>query len=188
MSELTLDRRIDRLEARAKIEELVCNYCIAYDDRDMDLMRSLMTEDVIFRSKDRTLDVRGADALTAMFQGMFMTRGPSCHWTTDRVLEFDEANPDRITGRLLGHAETTPNGVATIMSYRYDDVYRRISGEWKFAERELSLQYSIPVENYVERITSPERCFQGGSWRSADYPERLGTWQQASSDVPGSGN
>lgn len=185
MTDLTLALRIDRLEARAEIEELVCNYCIAYDDRDMDLMRSLMTDDVIFRSKDRSLDVSGADALTAVFQGMFVTRGPSCHWTTDRVLAFHEADPDRVSGRLLGHAETTPNGVATIMSYRYDDVYRRISSKWKFAVRELSLQYSVPVENYAARIANPERCFQGGSWRLADYPEKLDTWQQAIADVPG---
>lgn len=168
---MTIEQRLDRIESRFAIADLVSAYCVAYDDHDLPAMRALLTDDVSFRSRDRTLDITGADALVELFGRMFATRGISCHWTHDHVIRFDDADPDRATGLLIGHAEMTPNRVATLAAYRYQDIYVRADGAWKFAERELSFLYNLPLTDYLAQIPTAERVASPSGWRGADYPD-----------------
>ncbi len=172
-----LERRIDRLESRTVIAEMCTEYGIACDFRDMTKLASLFTPDVVIRSVNGSMNARGIDAAMAMFNTMFKVRGPAYHWTHDRIVTFDDSDPDRATGIVLSHAETTPNGKASIAGLRYHDVYQRIAGRWYFAERLLSFLYYVPMVDYVSRLQSRERVLAGSEWRSADYPESDPVWK-----------
>jgi ketosteroid isomerase-like protein len=175
---LSLERRIDRLEARAEIAELCTNYCTACDDRDMALLESCFTEDVRLLSRDRLMDATGREAAMAMFRTMLGIRGPAFHWTHDRIIRFDDNDPDRASGLVLAHAETTPNGKASIAGIRYNDDYRREDGRWKFAVRTLSFLYYMEMADFVEHFPTRQRMGLGGVWREADFPESLPTWPE----------
>ncbi|RYY33222.1 MAG: nuclear transport factor 2 family protein [Sphingomonadales bacterium] len=174
--ELSLERRIDRLEARAAIAELGTSYCTACDDRDMALLESCFTEDVRMLSRDGQMDATGRGETIAMFDQMLSIRGPAFHWTHDRIVRFDDNDPDRATGLVLAHAETTPHGKASIAGIRYEDVYRREGGRWKFAARTLSFLYYMEMRDFVEHFPTEKRMGLGGEWRAADFPETLPTW------------
>lgn len=173
-----MELRIDRLESRAEIGELCSHYCMACDDRDMVLLRSLFTPEINLQSRDRMMDAEGIENVMAMFDRMFAIRGPAFHWTHDRFVTFDEVDPDRATGVVLAHAETTPDGKASIAAIRYHDQYRRLNGKWRFAERQLSFLYYMPMADFIAHFPTEKRMGLGGNWREADFPESLPTWPQ----------
>lgn len=172
-----LELRIDRLESRAEIGELCSAYCIACDDRDVARLRGLFVDDVRIRAKNGSMDAEGVDAAMAMFNTMFGIRGPSFHWTHDRFVWFDDSDPDRATGHVLAHAETSLNGVPSLAALRYEDVYRRANGVWKFAERVLSFLYYLPIRDYAAHFATGDRVAVEGGWRAGDYPESQEPWQ-----------
>lgn len=178
---LSLERRLDRLEARAEIAELCTNYCIACDDRDLALLESCFTADVRLLSLDRLLDANGRDEAMAMFRSILGIRGPGFHWTHDRIIRFDDADPDRAEGLVLAHAETTPHGKASIAGIRYNDAYRREGGRWKFAARTLSFLYYMEMADFIAHFPTRKRIGLGGNWREADFPEKLPNWATAPS-------
>jgi ketosteroid isomerase-like protein len=174
-----LRRRMDRVESRALLRELATAYCIAADDRDLAGLGRLFTDDVFIASRDGAMmNARGRDAAVAMFDRMFEIRGPSCHWTHDMIVHFDDADADRARGLVIAHAETTPNGRASVAAIRYHDVYRREAGTWRFAERILHFLYYLPVADYAARLPTAERIGVYGEWHTADFPESLDCWQE----------
>ncbi len=173
-----LARRIDRLEARAAIGELVSAYAVACDEHDMPRLMSLFTEDAAFDSPSKLMVAQGRPAIAELFVTLFQIRGPAFHWTHDRFVEFDDSDPNRATGLVLSHAETTPNGVVSIAAMRYDDVYRRVGGRWLFARRTINFLYSVPVSDFANALNSKARLAVGAERRPADYPESLAVWRQ----------
>lgn len=58
-----LATRIARLEAESAIRQLVARYCFTIDDRDIDGIAALFTDDATVRSSDGTMDAIGLDAI-----------------------------------------------------------------------------------------------------------------------------
>lgn len=173
----SLERRLDRVESRFAIQELVTAYCEACDEHDMPRLAGLFTEDAVFDSPSGVLRAVGRDAIAEMFVGAFRVRGPGYHWTHDLTVGFDGADPDRATGLVASHAETCPNGVASLAAMKYDDEYRRLDGRWLFSRRNIRFLYYVPAEQYLQALKNRERlCFEG-AWFEADYPEDLPAWQ-----------
>ena len=173
---VALRAQIDRVDSRAKIGELCSAYARACDDRDMEKLASLFTPDCTFKSRDGSRNHTGRDAIIAMYKVRFAALGPTYHWTHDLIVDFDETDPDVARGQLLGHAECFRNGVAMVAAMRYDDVYRRLDGQWRLHERMISYFYYMPVVEYAQGLGSPLRMRAYGDQRPADYPEQLPTW------------
>jgi ketosteroid isomerase-like protein len=173
---MDLEARIDRLESRALISELVAAYCKACDDRDVPLLESLFTEDAVVRSHDGVMTSEGRAAVMQMYKGRFDVLGISCHWTHDHILRFDPQDPDHATGEVFGHAEAHRNGQTLVAALRYADDYRRCDGTWKFSSRTLAFLYYVPVEDYSEALGGRLRQRAYGDKRPADYPETFESW------------
>ena len=175
---VSLERRIDRIESRFAIQELVSAYCEACDEHDMPRLAALFTEDAVFDSPSGVLRATGRDGIAGMFVGAFRVRGPGFHWTHDLTVRFDDADADVATGLVASHAETCPNGVASLAAMKYDDEYRRVGGRWLFSRRSIRFLYYVPAERYLEALKGRQRlCFEG-AWFQADYPEDLPAWQE----------
>jgi uncharacterized protein (TIGR02246 family) len=177
-----LTARVDRIESRQAIAELVTAYAIACDEHDMATLTSLFTEDACFDSPSGAMVARGRDAITAMFIEVFKIRGPAFHWTHDVVAKIDPVDPNRATGRVLSHAETTPSNIVSLAAMRYDDEYRREQGTWRFHKRVINFLYYVPVTDYATALNQPERLTIRGVRMKADYPESLPSWQQFARD------
>jgi len=172
-----LERRIDRLESRFAIEELVTAYCEACDEHDIPRLGALFTEDAVYGSPGGVLRSVGRSEIVSMFVRTFKARGPGFHWTHDLVIRFDDDRPNHATGTVASHAETSVNGVPSLAAMKYDDEYRRTDGRWQFASRSIRSLYYVPVEKYLGALNRRKRlCFEG-NWAEADYPEALPVWQ-----------
>jgi ketosteroid isomerase-like protein len=170
--------RIDRLESRFQIAELVTSYAVACDEHDMPRLVHLFTEDAYFDSENGLMRARGRLEIANMFVDLFKVRGPGYHWTHDHVVTFVDADRDRATGLVLSHAETSPNGQMSLAAMKYEDVYRRVGGRWYFDERKILFLYYVPAKDYASVLESPLRFTVSGEKRAADYPEQLPAWRE----------
>lgn len=168
MSEVALAERIRRLEDRESIRQLVATYGYVIDNRDLPAIGQLFTRDGIFRSRDGVMRAEGRDAVVQQFLGRFAQLGLSVHWTHDHVIWLDPVDPDRATGLVSSHAELMRNGVPMVTAFRYEDIYRREDGEWRFADRLLSFWYYGDVREYPEMLGSELRMRAYGDRRRGD--------------------
>ncbi len=173
----TLQQRVDRLESQDAIRALVTAYAIACDEHDMPRLLSLFTEDACLDSPTGALVANGRDDIEALFIRTFKIRGPSYHWTHDVTVEIDRHDADRARGLVLCHAETCPNGVMSIAALRYEDIYAREGGRWRFSKRVLKFLYYVPVADFGNSLTQENRVALGDDRIAADFPEKLPAWQ-----------
>jgi ketosteroid isomerase-like protein len=174
------DARLERLEARLAIRDLVARYVFAIDDRDLVVVAGLFTAEGRFRSADGAMNAVGRAAIVDQFKGRYGVLGPTNHVCHDHVIDFDGS--DRARGLVSAHAELWRHGRATVTAMRYADVYQRdVDGEWRFADRALSFLYYVPVEDYATALGRPDRNRAGPEPRPADYPEKLAHWPQGRS-------
>lgn len=172
-----LAERVDRLESRNAISELVSSYAIACDEHDMPRLAGLFTETAMFDSPSGVMRAQGREAIAAMLVELFKIRGPGYHWTHDNFVRIDESNLDRATGLVLSHAETTPDGTVSLAAMKYNDVYHREDGIWRFASRTIQFLYYVPASAYSQGLNNAQRLHFGGQAHPADYPENLQAWQ-----------
>ena len=171
-------RRIRRLEDRAEIGELVARYCLVMDDRDMTGMPELFTPDAVVRSNDGVMNAVGLPAVIQLFRGRFSVLGPSNHFTHDRIVRFEDDDPDAASGLVLAHAEMNRKGQPMLAAIRYSDRYRRWRDRWRFAERVMSFFYYVPTAEYLDALGPglARRMRAYDEARPADWPETLETW------------
>ncbi|MBM86507.1 MAG: hypothetical protein CMM47_10855 [Rhodospirillaceae bacterium] len=178
MSDAKLLHRIDRLESRHAIAELISIYGIACDDHDMPRLMGLFTPDAVFDTRNGLMRAVEPTEIEAMFTQAFKIRGPAFHWTHDHIVEFDDNDPDSATGTVLSHAETTPHGEPSLAAMRYEDIYRRRDGRWLFAKRTINFLYYVPAREYLTALNQETRVTVAGNRLPADYPENLLAWQE----------
>jgi ketosteroid isomerase-like protein len=185
-AETSVEKRLRRLEDRFAIEELIARYGLVMDDRDMEAMPGLFTEDVRILSRDGVMDARGRDAAIALYRGRFAVLGPSNHFTHDRIIRFGD-DPDEATGIVLSHAEMQRKGEPMLAAIRYADRYRREDGAWRFAERLFDFFYYVPTAQYLDALgpglATRMRAYEEPA--DADIPEKLATWRAYYGDAPG---
>jgi hypothetical protein len=173
-SELGVERRLARLEARQEITALVSAYCVAMDDRDLLRLAALFAPDGRFQSRNGMTNAVGRPEIRALYKSRFAGLGPSYHWTHDHSVSFDDDG--HAHGLVLGHVESWLGDTAYIGALRYEDRYVRLDGTWMFAGRMLSYLYYAPVNEYAQVLGSPLRMRSYGKRLPADYPEGLATW------------
>lgn len=142
MSEESLLQRIDRLESLDAIRQLVAQYALSLDMRDLDAHVNLFAPDIrVSRDKvgrvhlKRWLD----DTLRLQFTG-------TSHQTGNHIIEFDDADHARGVVYSKNEHETGPEWV--IMQMLYWDNYERIDGRWVFRRR-------LPCYWYATDLNKP---------------------------------
>lgn len=175
MADNDLALRVERLEAESAIRALAARYCFAIDNHDLAAVRDLFTEDARVFSCDGVMDATGRDAIIRQYEERFRVLGPSNHVSHDHWVRIESA--DRATGTLSAHAELWRNDQMMVTALRYEDAYRREGGVWRFASRELSFLYYVPVAEYVRVLGEEKRMRAYAEPAAADYPESLPTWR-----------
>lgn len=169
----SIEARMGRLEDRTAIQELAILYGFIMDERDEGGIRQIFAKDATLRSQDGVFAATGIEEIVKTYLGRFDALGPTNHYTHGHVVRFDDADPDTATGLLSSHAEVARNGVAMQVALRYKDVYRRVNGQWQFADRLMSYMYYLPVTEYSEGLADRNSVRAYGDHRPADWPEAL---------------
>jgi ketosteroid isomerase-like protein len=172
-----LESRIRRLEDRVQIQDLAMKYAIAFDDRDMERLRTFFTSDACLRTQDGTLNLTGRDTIIAQLSLRIAANGPTNHVNHSHIIDLSRADANSATGLVTAHAEMWSGGKALLAALRYSDVYRREDSEWRFASRIASYLYFLPTEDYTKMLGAQARILVRPTPAAADYPESLPTWQ-----------
>jgi hypothetical protein len=85
-----LARRIDRLESRQALWDLVSAYCLAVDDKDVDGLTTVLTDGANF------FRMQGTDAIRSFFAGRVAEHDASVHSPHTQLVEF--VSDDEATG------------------------------------------------------------------------------------------
>lgn len=176
---IDLEARMRRLEDRHEIDELIARYCVAMDERDIACLKEIFTPDILIKSADGMMNSAGISAVIPMWEKRFKMLGVSNHFTHDRIIRFDDGDPDTASGFVNSHAEVHRAGNAMLASVRYDDVYQRLEGRWRFKQRTLRFFYYVAAAEYLEALGKghARRMRAYGDQRAADWPEVLPIWK-----------
>lgn len=136
-----LEQRIDRIESRHAIGDLLAAYCSAVDAKDAPALGTLFAEEAHFG------DLRGRKAIVDFFAAWMTDWGPSFHYPHAFTLDFSTS--DTAKGAVTGHAEQRKGDEAWVMAIRYSDEYRREGGRWLFTRRDVGYVYRLRAQDYA---------------------------------------
>ncbi len=140
-----LARRVQRLEDRLAINDLIVNYATLLDDAQWDQLGQLFTTDGVFGSPHST--TTGRDAVVENFKVKHAPFTWTWHDPHGIAVEFDD--DDHARGTVVGYAELGNADTTIVTSIRYLDDYRREDGRWRFARRTVLSVYGVSEDDRV---------------------------------------
>jgi hypothetical protein len=172
-----LEQRIARLEAREEIRNLVTDYSIAVDDRDVSTIGRLFATDGVFAHADGSLVNEGSAAIVDFYSERLGEMGPTYHYPHSHRIDF--ADDDNASGVVLAHAELAFGGVTNYTGLRYLDRYRCTDGVWQFAERRIKFLFFMPLADFVTAGLgeADRKRYPGQPPEATDLPEGQESWQ-----------
>lgn len=139
----TLEERIQTIEDREAIRELVANYCRGVDGRNEELFLSVFHDDARYLIGGAFGDATGLEQIKGMLHLLWSTFTEMHHWATNVVIELDGD-----TARAWVNADvsgTDNKGHALMFAASYVDELRKVDGRWKFSVRDIDLHYMTRV-------------------------------------------
>jgi uncharacterized protein (TIGR02246 family) len=175
MPGISLEQRLQRLEDRFAITDLVADYCSAIDSRDLERFLDCFTSDGVIRHDDGVMRLDGREAIRAYYKARFPAYGVTFHYPHSHTVVID--GPDEAHGVVTAHAEMALDGAGWIAAFRYTDTYRREDGRWRFAERVLACWYYMKLSDLPDGMASDLRKHYKGERLPAELPESLASFQ-----------
>ncbi len=154
--------RIQALEDRAEITQLVAKYGPAVDDHAFDDLAELYTHDAVFDSVGGRIE--GRDAVIDYYRERGAVYGASYHYP--HSVEIHLGGPDDAHGIVCAHAELSIDGATHWVAVRYHDTYRREGGAWRFHERDVRLLYMLNAADLATGLGEPDRLRWPGAERA----------------------
>lgn len=165
-----LEQRLQRLEDRAAIDDLVVRYFLAADGDDLDGVGASFTSDAIFASSG-TVNAEGRDAIVAFIRSAREHMGLTVHTPHYGLYSF--TSDQQATGIVGAHLELVLAGESLFGAVRYEDHYRRTDEGWRIARRDMRTIHIAPWAQVGEALPSdtPVR-WPGTPPAATDYPRR----------------
>ncbi len=147
-----------------QIIQLSWRYGMMADDKTAEGWIDLFAEDVRFTYQGGTKKFNSRDELWEWYRGTdaWTGYGPTTHLMGNVVVDFDDSDPDRATGRTTGIANVhSPDGLIVVRGLHYDDVFVRKPEGWRFAERHHYVDWEYQVPAHALQVV-------GESWDATD--------------------
>lgn len=140
-----LAARIDRIESRIAMHELVSDYCHGFDKHDWDRFLAIWWEDCVWEIGPPFGSFDGHAGVTkAVKEILWPAWLASSHFTTNLVIRFD--GPDKAHGVCdVDCIGTTSDNQAQTVSATYTDDFERRNGVWKIARRHVKMHHFSPL-------------------------------------------
>ena len=158
-------KRVQALEDRAEIVQLIARYGPAVDDREFEALGQLYTSDAVFDSAGGRISGRGPVIDYYRSRGDYF--GATYHYPNSWEIYLD--GPDDAHGIVCAHAELSIEGETHIVALRYHDSYRRDDGAWRFYERDVKLLYVLAEDELPTGLAEPDRIRWPGEDRELSH-------------------
>jgi ketosteroid isomerase-like protein len=145
--------RLDRIESRIEIEELVSKYAQAFDRHDREMLRSLWFEDSTLNLGVAFGDpFEGINGIMTAAESLWAKTPKMHHWMANSivVIEGDKATAETALNCFVIDSEDGPTQVGGL----YTDHLERRAGVWKIKLREFNLHYWAPINNWAAAMGS----------------------------------
>ncbi|MCF8473996.1 MAG: nuclear transport factor 2 family protein [Emcibacter sp.] len=138
-------KRVDELESRMALRDLVSDYCLGFDNQDWDRFISIWHEDAVWEVGPPFGTFVGHEGIRkAVYTILYPAWRETHHLTTNLRLEFEE--PNRATGVCnVDCMGANPDNVVQMVGATYRDVFERRNGHWKIAKRTVTMHYFNPI-------------------------------------------
>jgi len=139
-------RRIDELESRAALRDLVSDYCLGFDRHEWDRFMSIWHPDAVWEiGPPFGTFTHHAGIRKAVEEVLYPVWRETHHLTSNLRLSFSDA--DHAHGICnVDCMGATKDNVVQMISATYTDDFARRNGVWKIARRAVVIHYfnSIP--------------------------------------------
>jgi len=141
--------RVDELESRSAIRDLVSDYCLGFDNHDWERFVAIWHEDAVWEIGPPFGTFHGhAGIRKAVFEILYPFWRESHHLSTNLRIAFSDAD----------HAHSVCNvdcmgasveDVVQMVGATYTDDFERRDGVWKIAKRKVTIHYFNPMPGLV---------------------------------------
>jgi gamma-hexachlorocyclohexane dehydrochlorinase len=141
----TLLRRVDELESRAALRDLVSDYCLGFDTHDWERFIGIWHADAVWEIGPPFGTFHGhAGIRKAVEEVLYPVWRETHHLTSNLRLTFK----DRDHAHGLCNVDcmgATRDAVVQMISATYTDDFERRNGVWKIARRAVVIHYFNPI-------------------------------------------
>lgn len=140
-----LTRRIDELESRAALRDLVTDYCLGFDNHDWDRFISVWHPDAVWEIGSPFGTFNDHEGIReAVYDILYPVWRETHHLTSNLRLTFND--PDHAQGiSNVDCMGATKDDVVQMVNATYTDNFERRDGVWKIAKRHVVIHYFNPV-------------------------------------------
>jgi len=141
--------RIDQLESRHALRDLVSDYCHGFDKRDWDRFMAIWWEDCVWDIGPPFGSFAGHEGVTeAVKEILWPFWRETHHLSTNLRIAFQDA--DHATGVCdVDCTGASMEDEAQMISATYTDRFERRGGVWKIAQRDVTMHYFNPIPGVV---------------------------------------
>ena len=148
-------QRVDELESRAALRDLVSDYCIGFDNRDSDRFMSIWHDDAVWEIGPPFGTFTGhAEISEAVDEILYPFWRETHHLTTNLRISFSDADHASGMSSCDCMGASKEGDIVQIVNASYNDDFVRRDGIWKIAKRSVTLHFFNPLPG-VE-MSAPE--------------------------------
>jgi gamma-hexachlorocyclohexane dehydrochlorinase len=137
--------RIDELESRAALRDLVTDYCLGFDNHDWDRFIGIWHPDAVWEIGPPFGTFTGHEGIReAVYEILYPVWRETHHLTSNLRLSFSD--PDHAHGVCnVDCMGATTDDIVQMISATYTDDFERRGGAWKIAKRHVVIHYFNPI-------------------------------------------
>ncbi len=167
---MDFERRLQRLEDRAAINDLIVEYFLAADGDDLEGVAASFTEQASFSSAG-ALNASGRQGVKHFIREARQQMGLTVH--TPNYVHVSFEDDDAATGLVGAHLELAFGDALVFGAVRYVDRYAREGGRWLISARDMRVIHIAPWPQVGEAFASPLPVrWIGAPPTASDYPRK----------------
>ena len=152
-----LTRKIDELESRATIRDLVTDYCLGFDNHDWKRFISIWHDDAVWEIGAPFGTFNGHEGISkAVHDILYPFWRETHHLTTNLRLEFSNADHAHGICNVDCMGASKEGDIVQMINATYTDDFERRKGVWKIARRKVDLHFFNPIPGAEMSVPSTD--------------------------------
>ncbi|HEX3804332.1 MAG TPA: nuclear transport factor 2 family protein [Solirubrobacteraceae bacterium] len=136
--------RLDQLEARAAVGQLMADYGFGFDNRDAGRFMRIWADDALLYLGERFGERRGLEAIRNAFDAVLDTCHETRHWVTDITVDF--TGEDTATGGAHAICFMVNAMGEIFVAADYENEYARANGRWLISSSRVITHWNKKVD------------------------------------------